>query len=758
MQDNFGRELQNQNGPFANYFYNTADNWEVTENTPRVPNPPAFKRYALMPYQLASIYTMHQMETQHRFPSLNREFWSTAGILSNSMGSGKTATILGLITFAPVPRQIPAPITLDYYSTAGKETGRSRGIVLRTCRRVIPITLIFVGYGVLRQWSDEIKKFNPTLRYFVVDGIAALKRFYNILYDAKQLAEYDAVLIKNKTITGVWEFTRGELAEDIVSGSSKYIYNVIAVMCRNFAFARLVVDDFDTIGLPTSAGNINALFTWFVSSTNKTIQNRTWINKDHTRMTIMVHNNNIAYCDVAKNRVLYTLFNVHVTRAYYETFASVGRPQFYRYEFKNANAKIVDLIANMNGDRVNEIMEALNADAIGDAARLANIEAANPQSILKALLQKNYERMANAQTILDHFRNTYDTIDVESLRALSDNPDPKDTFGILDIHEGRVPEYKYANLRGLLRDEKAKYEAVFAECRACLDKFKASVKNNECLVCCLELDDPDENFAIMPCCNEIIHADCAIRGCAFRKENATTIVGYCPFNKSHRVLLGDLCYIRGGFDLTKVDEASLTNVEAVEGETPAEGVIKPDAKRTKYDAAMDIVYGRPDPSQQRCDIDVPGLLIGNSDLRAPTYIAMGTALRGAGFTARTTIALMRFMRLEVPRVLIFANFDDTLDKMQATLTENHIAFKRLGGHMSHLNDQIAAFNANTIQVLLIKSTVHCSSLNLQVATDIVFLHQIIDPAIRSQVCGRLQRSGRTTNARIHFLLYDTEKL
>ena len=48
---------------------------------------------------------------------------------------------------------------------------------------------------------------------------------------------------------------------------------------------------------------------------------------------------------------------------------------------------------------------------------------------------------------------------------------------------------------------------------------------------------------------------------------------------------------------------------------------------------------------------------------------------------------------------------------------------------------------------------HCSGLNLQTATDLIFAHKIIDPNIETQVIGRGQRLGRTTTLKVHFMFY-----
>ena len=120
MKDLFGRILtkskyhtgpkllvpDNDHNGTDDYQYDLTDVWHITPETPMIPQPAAFK-YNLMPYQLASVYVMDRIEMFKVMTTKTKDFYTCAGILSNDMGSGKTATILGLITHRPIPAAGP---------------------------------------------------------------------------------------------------------------------------------------------------------------------------------------------------------------------------------------------------------------------------------------------------------------------------------------------------------------------------------------------------------------------------------------------------------------------------------------------------------------------------------------------------------------------------------------------------------------------------------------------------------------------------
>ncbi len=106
-------------------------------------------------------------------------------------------------------------------------------------------------------------------------------------------------------------------------------------------------------------------------------------------------------------------------------------------------------------------------------------------------------------------------------------------------------------------------------------------------------------------------------------------------------------------------------------------------------------------------------------------------------------------------MLLFANFDETLNLVEGFLIERNIHFLRLAGGYREKADTVSKFRTYGT-VLLINSQQSCAGINLEFCTDIVFFHKILDRNVSSQVVGRGQRLGRTSNLRLHYLCYQNE--
>lgn len=720
MFDEFGREL-------------IAGVWAITENSPTIANPNGFK-LPLMSFQLASVCAMDKME-KIEYVIGNQTYYSSAYVLSNDLASGKTPTMLGLLAHNPMPINRP---TLSMLSSS-KTTF---GLLTKKFKVVLNPALIFVGANVLKQWEEQIKIFT-NMKVFVIGEIASLKKFYSLIY-SNDINKYDIILIKNGDTTGKWEWLHNE-KDDIVDKKSRKIYNMISVMCRNKCFSRLIIDDFDTIKIPAIAGNINALSTWLISSTKKNTTNKN-VSYNVETLNDLIHNSNIVFSDICNNTTLYNIFNVHATSEYIKKCIQIGKPKYFYYLFKQ---KMLDLLNCMGGDKIDEIMEALNGDAIEDAAKAAGIETKDPNKIFKAILHQNYDCLAEAKRVLLLFETYFDKVNINSLPE----PDEEDKYTREDIRNGRHIDYKYPNIKTQLKEEKEKQLEQFNKYSACLDKFRESIKNNECAVCGLELNDPDENYAIMPCCSEILHADCAKRGCNFQKVyigQNVTISGNCPFNKSHRVLWTDMTYIKNDFDLSQIEPDNILSENIIQNDIVENDIVE--IERTKYDVIMDIINGEIPKEQVQIDLNIPKIISGkpfddpnNSDLLKQLVNKFDKNIS------------KEIMKLLFPnQVLIFSNYNETLIKIEENLIKERITFLRLGGTPKQIAEQVQQFNSKKIQILTINGTEHSGSLNLQSADDLIFAHKIQDPHITQQVAGRIQRPGRKTNARIHWVLFENE--
>ena len=104
-------------------------------------------------------------------------------------------------------------------------------------------------------------------------------------------------------------------------------------------------------------------------------------------------------------------------------------------------------------------------------------------------------------------------------------------------------------------------------------------------------------------------------------------------------------------------------------------------------------------------------------------------------------------------ILVFANFQETFDKITDVINMNKISNAILKGNS--INKTLEKFNKGQIKVLMLNALHFGAGLNLQTATDVVIYHRFTTE-IEEQVIGRAQRIGRTTPLNVHYLIHENE--
>jgi hypothetical protein len=108
------------------------------------------------------------------------------------------------------------------------------------------------------------------------------------------------------------------------------------------------------------------------------------------------------------------------------------------------------------------------------------------------------------------------------------------------------------------------------------------------------------------------------------------------------------------------------------------------------------------------------------------------------------------------KFLIFSSYDNTFQQIAARLTnESSINFSYLKGNKNHIKQKLIKYRESNLDVLLVNSSNYGSGLNLENTTDIIMFHKC-DSEIEKQVIGRAQRSGRTGQLNIWYLVHDNE--
>ena len=109
------------------------------------------------------------------------------------------------------------------------------------------------------------------------------------------------------------------------------------------------------------------------------------------------------------------------------------------------------------------------------------------------------------------------------------------------------------------------------------------------------------------------------------------------------------------------------------------------------------------------------------------------------------------------KFLVVSNYDSTFINIQQKLLDKNIKFAILTGTSAHIQKVIREYISGQIQVILLNSTHFGSGLNLEMTTDIIIYHKL-SKSTKTQVIGRAQRLGRTSQLNITYLKHTNEYL
>ena len=645
-----------------------------------------------------------------------------AGLLSEKFGSGKTVMILALITAKPMPDN--RPIYQVCRHNSGKKfrwTFEKRDFYIKKYFRkdlILKPALLFVASSVVLQWEKAIKDFT-NLKVLSVSCVYDLRKLYKSIRN-KTINRYDIVLVKNGNITG--EFEIDGYIEEKNKKKQRKIYNIIANISRGVCWSRIVLDDYDIIKLPRPTAFMNGLFTWFISATDFRVRSRVCESIEHDTIHDILTYHNIDLQAMTMSTYLNDTFNICNEERYTEDSISVGKPVFWVHSLINKNKQYVQMIGTIAGGKANEIMEMLNGDAISTAAERAGIKSDNIADIFKKILQDQYDKYTLSVNTLEWIK----TLDINGFEFL-DEPEDDDIYHQKHVYEQRPIKHKYPDIKGKVLAVQEACEISKTESGTAIDRVKDNIKEGDCPVCCGDLNDDDT--IIMRCCGKILCAECGVKGTNLTRYG-NSIVGKCP-NCRGRIGFTDLIFLEEGFDLDNIIKEEQPNKEELIP-IDAKEIVEEKRDQTKFDILRKIIRGENLPNKKKKNVIIEGMIEGIKELpEAPN---------------------------EHRKTIIFSKFDESLNNIEKKMKEADINYKRLGGTSAQIHKIATEFqdSYDGVNVLLINGEKYASGLNLQSATDLVFMHKIMDRNIESQIIGRIQRLGRVYKAHVHYILYEDE--
>lgn len=642
----------------------------------------------LYDYQKIALHAMYKMENYNY-----TRYVSNFGILSMPVGTGKTYIILALINI------------MKFTNNQGFSD-----MTITTYKKTYRTTLVVVGIPVFKQWEKCIKD-NTTLKCLFVSSVVSFRILLSMM-DSGEINEYDMILIKcTKVATSIklphgYNFSKDLDPMDALDSDKTLIYkksiHVMDILnkFKNYAWGRVVYDDFDSLKMNIGSNCLMSNYTWYVSSTNDAKGCRTKRSKENNPLTNPFHD----------------IFRINFYDSYLKGIVDMPPIIVSVIKINRPDDALISFIRSVNIDNTSDISDMLNGDAVEEAAISLGIVSRSVADIFKNLIGNVFEKYRVAGDVLafiDYSRET-----AEDRMKL---PDKTYRYGVKDLESYKEIEYKYVGINSLLDDNEIKYKDIKKRYGMAVDRAKDNLMNSECPVCRCNLEGTA--FIINKCCQAIFCYSCGIKAQSLLKSN----VGTCA-NCRNRIHYKDIIYI-SGVEIEDITE-EIYDDSALDDDLSGSSGSGLSANE-KYKKIVDIVTGDIDEGDSSpYNISYPNVVVGDKKFDTEP---------------------------EFRKVLIFANYNECIKLIGSALDKESILYINLQGSSNRIFDTVNLFNnAKGNVVLLIKGSEYCNGLNLQEATDIIFAHKMRNSSIESQIVGRAQRINRKSVLRIHYVVYSSE--
>lgn len=704
----------------------------LTEEYERVDNIPGFKTL-LYTHQKTSIQAMHRMEQERTIEIAgddNYRVTYSAGILSNPVGSGKTIIILGLCALRQPPKPIPAITHLPLIQDAS-----FGGIIQIAYKKLLKPSLIIVGRSVVNQWVKAVEVFTD-LSVFVVINKRTLITLMQMIEDG-QIQKYDLVIVTHMTIANRVGLALPTLyigAPHI--GKEKPTTTEILGDLRTHCWTRVIFDDYDVLRIYPYM-DINGLFSWFVSSTR-----HVWAQMLKQESIKMKPDELTFYGaktlhSVLSNEFIFKYMNVRCSKDFIVESTHLPRIRFYSVEIKTNESSLMTILQTIGNDHVNKIVGMLTADAYYSAAQEAGIVSNSVADIFSKILGDHYNIYRHAGDLLlfiEYINENWDKLppcpEGMSRMVHEANGYAYDMYKYTkrDLTMFREVNFAFANLPQMLKDAKVEYEKILQETGGQIKRVKESLFHGKCSICLRDYSTVP-GIVINTCCCSTLCEACGFiaQGMASR---ANRLLNTCS-NCRALISLNRMIYMKYDSNtISDIQNEVITDDNAEEAAAEIKNSQTPPVKLTnKFTTIASIILGQEVPCK-RINLTFPNIIEGHLAMR------------------------------DVPqrKALVFASFDETLDKVIDVLNENKVHYWRLSGTSNEISAAVEQFStwSNGNCALVIQSMSYCAGLNLQAATDLIFTHCVQSIDVENQILGRGHRLGRTTELRVWYIIYDTE--
>ena len=648
--------------------------------------------------------------------------YANSVIITEPPGSGKTIICIALVMM----RISPAPRPIIDIGNNNSVSFHSYSSITRKFppHRIFKCTVITVSCGVFNQWENEIRLFS-NLRVLSIIDVKAFRKFHILVTtDIEQLNNYDIILIKNGKMTG---FCSSDYVEPCNRNSTSVdLYSKFVESIRGIVVHRVIHDDIDMSKLPTITSKINSFVTINISATRKRYSTGS-VRSCYDGITNPWHYTKYPTFGIGAvmNFAPYTgILSIRNSTEFISRSLQRVKINFHFHELVNPQANLFNMIGGMIGNNeANAIMEMLNGEAFDEATARLGVQATSVGDMFKRMLGNRFEERQLYNSTLDFITN----LDLNVIVQM-DEPPEEEVYHQKHFYAKKPVEYSYPQFETRMNLVWDKCEESLVETNVIIERFQQNICEGLCDICKSGLNE--QSIVVMVCCGKPYH-----QKCAFATSNIRNRGGYvscsCPHCKTGMDPRIAFVSITGMAleDIIDHDE-SIIEVDEVKSDDETEEKKTP-LTATKLDVMIDIINGTN---------EFPG---------RPIEALYGSA----GFIDKGNRDNRK------AQTLIFTRFKESIKKIAERLTADNVEFRFLKGSTQQMFDIGEDFRNGKFRALVVSGEHQAAGRSFQYADRLIFMHKIRDDNIATQICGRIDRYGRTSNGSIHMLCYkNTEQM
>ena len=759
----------------------------LTVDDPRAPNPANFKG-DLFPPQKALLAAMQATECKP-FAKVEdarcAEEWAPilqtrVGRLAAQPAFGKTVLSLALVCSQRVPVRLPDQQPLMTYPVvgAGHRCGNRANIIVTRgggtydpvgvgfipevavrYSRYLPLTIVAASANVISQWESETRRFTE-LRYFIIENVRSMHKFQE-LYHRGEAANLDLVFVKAGRVTTSF-VVKGEPPHQGKS-KNRSLFEALARVLEGVPVARLIIDDYDTLKLGSDDCFVPALFTWLVSATRRQTTARATIRTDYATIEDFFRANlmtSFPILGVALDDIINKVFSLQCAPEFVDAHINSTKIEFRRIYVRGG--QFVAILRDL--DVTEDIIEMVNADAVGTAAQSLGIVAQTIGDVVHRVVGIHLDKLRNAVQVLGRTAQARESLAgrqsfhennldlVKELRATIKDGSDDEFATALAGFAGLSPEASAA-----LKSLETWAEEQCDKHGKTLNRMRDNIREGRCQCCMLPFekgDDAEPAYILAGCCQIIVCETCITRKLGTNKK---AFIRRCPHCLHDIKIKTGLIRVGAELDL----EAALNDEIVINADPDDSLEIKP-AATIAEGPAIDLLDTFNNPKLKaliqliRAEIrmgvvgadgvdGVVGAIDCIRDVRTPPYVE-------GLLDGRQDIP---WARGQPRKFLIFTMHAESTRLIANTCEALAIPFSILRGVRAQKDEAVRALREEA-DVMLVTSAKDCGGLNLPFVSHIVFYHHILDRNVEVQVAARGQRLGRKGNLEIITLINEAE--